>query len=219
MIKPLAPETLAWLRQSARAGQVEPQVLLHLLEWVDALEADATEQSQSSSFCNEAIVRRLEALEQRPTCKEFLQVPPAPKAALVATDDELFALAELERAAVAKWRACYNLGRQHGATQPPAAQSAAPAVGLVERVAKAIHPSICADPNLYQHEARAAIREVAAWIRSDLNGRSVADRLEQEAGPAAQPAPPAAPGAGGRPMKALVKPQFPAPQEIREDFL
>jgi GGDEF domain-containing protein len=29
--------------------------------------------------------------------------------------------------------------------------------------------------------ARAAIREVAAWIRSELNGRSVADRLEQEA--------------------------------------
>jgi hypothetical protein len=40
----------------------------------------------------------------------------------------------------------------------------APAGGLVERVTKAIHPSICADPNLYRHEARAAIREVAAWL-------------------------------------------------------
>jgi hypothetical protein len=35
---------------------------------------------------------------------------------------------------------------------------------LVEQVAAAIHPSICADPNLYLHEARAAIREVAAWL-------------------------------------------------------
>lgn len=35
---------------------------------------------------------------------------------------------------------------------------------LVERVAGAIHPSICADTYLYRHEARAAIREVAAWI-------------------------------------------------------
>lgn len=35
---------------------------------------------------------------------------------------------------------------------------------LVERVAVAIHPSICADTYLYRHEARAAIREVAAWI-------------------------------------------------------
>ena len=46
----------------------------------------------------------------------------------------------------------------------PPALPAAPAGGLVERVAKAIHPSICADPNLYRHEARAAIREVAAWL-------------------------------------------------------
>jgi hypothetical protein len=30
-------------------------------------------------------------------------------------------------------------------------------------------------------KARAAILEVAAWIRSELNGRNVADRLEQEA--------------------------------------
>ena len=29
--------------------------------------------------------------------------------------------------------------------------------------------------------ARVAILEVAAWIRSELNGRNVADRLEQEA--------------------------------------
>ena len=26
------------------------------------------------------------------------------------------------------------------------------------------HPSICADPNLYLHEARAAIRAVAEWL-------------------------------------------------------
>jgi hypothetical protein len=49
--------------------------------------------------------------------------------------------------------------------EPPAAQPVppiAPAEGLVERVATAIHPSIY--PNLYRHEARAAIREVAAWL-------------------------------------------------------
>ena len=42
--------------------------------------------------------------------------------------------------------------------------SPVPARGLVERVARAIHPSVCADPNLYLHEARAAILEVAAWL-------------------------------------------------------
>jgi hypothetical protein len=46
--------------------------------------------------------------------------------------------------------------------EPPALL--APAGGLVERVAKAIHPSICADPNLYRYESRAAIREVAEWL-------------------------------------------------------
>jgi hypothetical protein len=53
---------------------------------------------------------------------------------------------------------------------------------LVERVAKAIHPDRCADPNLYLHEARAAIREMAAWLK-ETHGWSDGSlmRLEQEA--------------------------------------
>jgi hypothetical protein len=40
MIKPLAPETLTWLRQTAKfEGGVTAQALLHLLERMDALEA------------------------------------------------------------------------------------------------------------------------------------------------------------------------------------
>jgi len=58
------PETLAWLHHSAAVhGSAYSQMLLNLLERVEALEADAIEQSQSSRFCNEAIVRRLETLE------------------------------------------------------------------------------------------------------------------------------------------------------------
>jgi hypothetical protein len=49
-----------------------------------------------------------------------------------------------------------------------------PAGGLVERVVNVLG-------HYGDGTARAAIREVSAWIRSDLNGRSVADRLEQEA--------------------------------------
>jgi len=57
---------------------------------------------------------------------------------------------------------------------------------LVERVAGAIHPNRCADPNLYLHEARAAIREVAAWLRVESEGHlgsglHLSRRLEQEA--------------------------------------
>jgi hypothetical protein len=53
--------------------------------------------------------------------------------------------------------------------------------GLVERVAMAIHPDRCADPNLYLHEARAAILEVASWLR-ERDWVDMPYRLEQEAG-------------------------------------
>ena len=60
MAEPLPPATLAWLQQSAAVdGAAYSQVLLHLLE-------------------------RVEALEQRPTCKQSLQVPPTPEAVPVA---------------------------------------------------------------------------------------------------------------------------------------
>jgi len=59
---------------------------------------------------------------------------------------------------------------------------AKPDSSLVERVAAAIHPNVCADPNLYLHEARAAIRAVAAWLRDHYGGpTATTDLLEQEA--------------------------------------
>jgi hypothetical protein len=69
-------------------------------------------------------------------------------------------------------RACYNLGRQHGAAQPPAAQPAppaAPAGGLVERVGEAMerHHVMGDIEGSWDAQARAAIREVAAWLDSN----------------------------------------------------
>ena len=59
---------------------------------------------------------------------------------------------------------------------------AKPDSSLVDRVATAIHPNVCADPNLYLHEARAAIRAVAAWLREqEGHGLVLAAKLEQEA--------------------------------------
>ena len=55
----------------------------------------------------------------------------------------------------------------------------APAEGLVKRVAVAIGQD--GEPHNWSGEARAAIREVATWLRSELISRGVADRLEQEA--------------------------------------
>jgi len=110
----LSPETLAWLRQTAKLeGSVTAQVLLHLLE-------------------------RVEALEQRPTCADSAQVPPTPEAAPVATDNGLlrcYAQAiedaverggSRDEATKAGRRAIFNLGRQHGAAQLPAPHPAPP---------------------------------------------------------------------------------------------
>ena len=61
---------------------------------------------------------------------------------------------------------------------------AKPESSLVERVAAAIHPNVCADPNLYLHEARAAIRAVADWMRENPDvyfPPALVFALEQEA--------------------------------------
>jgi hypothetical protein len=54
---------------------------------------------------------------------------------------------------------------------------------LLERVSCAIDRSICPDQWLHQDAARAAIREVAAWLREQHDGDLVAATvLDREAG-------------------------------------
>jgi hypothetical protein len=132
----ISHKTLVWLRHAAAGGRSEPQALLDLLE-------------------------RVEALEQRPTCKQSLQVPPTPEAAPVATNKELRQIWEGAGYVEDALRTVYNLGRQHGAAQP--APPAAPAGGLVERVVEVIADSD-GPAELWHDDARAAIREVAAWL-------------------------------------------------------
>jgi hypothetical protein len=55
-----------------------------------------------------------------------------------------------------------------------------PDSSLVEQVAAAIHPDVCADPSLYLHEARAAIRVVAAWLSEHAGGTDSPLLLERE---------------------------------------
>jgi hypothetical protein len=95
MAESLPPTILTWLRQAAQvphAGQFEPQVLLHLLE-------------------------RVEALEHRPIPGFVELAAPTPEAAPVATDAELEALYKLPGTFADSRRAIYNLGRQYEAAQ------------------------------------------------------------------------------------------------------
>jgi hypothetical protein len=65
--------------------------------------------------------------------------------------------------------------------ESPATAPTAPAGELVERVAKALHDATHPAGN-WRPEARAAIREVASWLRSDGPGwPSIASLLEKEA--------------------------------------
>jgi hypothetical protein len=54
--------------------------------------------------------------------------------------------------------------------------------GLVERVARSIERTVDFNPDSYAPEARAAIREVAAWLREggDYSANAWADMLERE---------------------------------------
>jgi hypothetical protein len=102
MTKPLPPGTLAWLRQSATVdGSAYSQVLLHLLD-------------------------RVEALEQRPipgTVELAAPTPEADAAYAAIVNRRNFNKALVLKAQI---RDVYDLGRQHGAAQPLAAQPAQP---------------------------------------------------------------------------------------------
>lgn len=122
-----------------------------------------------------------QVLERRPIPSFVELADPTPDAAPVATDAEIREYAG-ERFPMCL-RGAYNLGRQHGAAQPPAAQPAppvAPAGGLVWRVEMAMELER-SYTNDWSAEARAAIREVAAWMRENETGLNAARWLEQEA--------------------------------------
>jgi hypothetical protein len=116
--------------------------MLELRCRVEALEVDADEDSTSTHFCLNSIIKRLEALEAN-------------------------AKPELD------WISRKQLDQVAELLRPNK-----PDTSLVERVVLAISR----DSEVARwSEARAAIREVAAWMRSELVYRNMAERLELEA--------------------------------------
>jgi uncharacterized protein (DUF1778 family) len=165
-VNKLPETTLAWLRQTAKfEGAVTAQALLHVLGRLEALEA----------------------AQQQPT----------PEAAPVATDnglvrcyaqaveDALKAGHGIDCAAAAALRAVYNLDRQHGAAQPPAAQPTPPA-------APAGTAELAADCSALDARAWAYIGKQA--MCGDPAATALIDLLNNP--PAPQPTPPAAPAGG-----------------------
>jgi hypothetical protein len=132
-------------------------------------EAEEREATNLSSFCE--LEARIAALEAGQTCPHIVSSDEGTSYCALAeqTQDKLDRLIELDRALDSK-----------STPNDRQIRSSAPADSLVERVARAI----CEAPppiEGWRSEARAAIREVARWLRSELVSRAVADRLEQEA--------------------------------------
>jgi hypothetical protein len=178
-IEPIPAEGLAWLQQSARVhGATYSQVLLHVLERIELLDKDSIEQSRSNSFCFEAVIKRLEKLE---AAENLRQQDEGDEHAV-----EPVTVDARDPKCVERWPDCHSEGYDSRCCrfpkscscggEPPAPQPAPvapPAGGLVERVVKVI-----ADPDgpaeLWHDDARAAIREVAAWVDQQ---RGRVDRL------------------------------------------
>jgi hypothetical protein len=130
----------------------------------------------STDSCILELRARVEALEAQGRNYPDSSTPPP-----VATDEELMdTVSKAGTSWIQGLRASYNLGVTHGqAGSREVAEPAPGAGGLVERVADMI--SNGDDGHHWHDQARAAILEVARWLRShDINGS--AKVLEQEAG-------------------------------------
>lgn len=133
-----------------------------LERWADSSTTDA---------CVLELRARIEALEAGATCPH------------VVSSDEGTSYCALAEATARIGQPDVPANTSTNASAKPTSNPDQIRSSLVEQVAAAIHPSICADPNLYLHEARAAIRAVAEWLRGqqELGAQTWAWHLEQEA--------------------------------------
>ncbi len=179
MIEPLSPEVLVGVRQSATLGFRTAQVLVHLLERVEALEAAQQQPHQDK-------LDRLIALDRDDD-------KPTPEAAPFVTDEELSNVYNNAPgdSCISALRAIYELGRQYGAA-PPAALSDAliSAESALSDIAEGEETN--AAPNTFKWaEQRCA--EALAIIRPVMQRHGI--RTSEHLSPA-QPAPPTAPAGG-----------------------
>jgi len=144
-------------------------------QWIDV---EFCDKADFNSACILELRARIEQLEAQ--ASNYPAIPDSSTPPPVATDEELWKLwAEFGFAA---FRIIYNLGVARGpASSREVAEPAPVAGGLVERVSDAITSET--GSRWASTEARAAILEVAKWLREQGTPASGwAMRLEQEAG-------------------------------------
>jgi hypothetical protein len=136
----------------------------------------------STDPCILELRSRIEQLEAQ--ASNYPAIPDSSTPPPVATDEELRAAWNVPGTNLDAFRVIYNLGVAHGqASSREVAEPAPVAGGLVERVKLAIDSALYDEDDHQWHEARAAILEVAKWLREQGTPASGwAMRLEQEAG-------------------------------------
>ncbi|NDC35427.1 MAG: hypothetical protein EBZ51_08635 [Synechococcaceae bacterium WB9_2_112] len=170
----ISKKTLDRLKQFATDGDSCATALLHILERLEALEAlRPTPEAAPVATDEGGGGRPHTTITYRPL--RPAQAPAAESAAdrvLVNCPETCWV--EIRR--IADGRVIYNNHQKGNLTIPvgkPPTPPAAPAGGLVERVATAMQPGTF-DWSAYESEARAAIREVAAWLdQRGLHGCSL----------------------------------------------
>jgi hypothetical protein len=146
-------------------------------QWIDV---EFSHRDDSHTACILELRSRIEQLEAQANHFGGINkmVPPP-----VATDEELRAAWNVPGTNLEAFRAIYNLGVAHGqASSREVAKHAPVAGGLVERVKLAIDIAVYDEDDHQWNEARAAILEVAKWLRDQQWLHTAADLLEQEAG-------------------------------------
>jgi hypothetical protein len=133
----------------------------------------------ADSACILELQARIELLEAQ--ARNYPEIPDSSTPPPVATDEEL-KQTWLQGATLTQGnRAVYNLGVAHGQARSREVADPAPvAGGLMARVVYAICRSNPAEIDWYP-EARAAILEVAKWLR-EQGWENAANLLEEEAG-------------------------------------
>lgn len=134
----------------------------------------------STDACVLELRSRVEALEAQAGNNQGILDSSTPPP--VATDEELRAAWNVPGTNLDAFRAIYDLGVAHGKTGSREVAEPAPVVGgLVDRVAYAINGDGDMPIN-WRPKARAAIFEVARWLRENECGYNAVCWLEQEAG-------------------------------------
>jgi hypothetical protein len=150
-----------WLilgRQAETLGCASSNAILELRARVEALEAAQLEQAESHRFCTDAIVRRLEALEDKPAAWRPLETEITYGSEAAADAVQILRAPMVVQGTFEHGGETYRFKakpeRESAMTELRAASAEArPAGGLVERI-EAVAGG----------DARVAIREVAAWL-------------------------------------------------------